>query len=499
MIGIILAGGRGTRMASVSKLPKALLPVAGKPVIQHIVDELRRHRVNDIRVVCSPENIQSILDATGLPPFLQQEPNGPGAGLLLAARAISAEDQPVVVVCADTIFRVPELPHEDSVLVALAPSTRDFGRWCYVLYDPTWKFVQGFLDKPIELPKSSNVINMGVYVFEHLERLQEINPAPIGKELQISEVIEEYGMASFRAVEAKWWDTGSPDQFMRTRRQMFTTRSFNSTKLVDGRVVKRSPDKEKLRCEANWYDDAARRIEDHLPPDVQYDQNVGELSMGYVPYNTLSDYYLFGGWTWKLEYWSEYLMKILMEVDEPAKQDFGAKKDLWRLVVGKTNERVKQTWPKVSHFWTSLQPRVESLVGKMDPIPGYFHGDLNLTNILSDDAGKDYVVVDPRGGEIDDRRYDAAKMLQSLYGYDHVLNGLYDTVDGKCVPHQNEGHRILTQDFEKALTTYGFDLKELRVVVGCQFLSMIPLHKESPKRQDAFFAMGKEILQEALQ
>lgn len=49
MYAVITAGGKGTRVASVdSSIPKPLLPVAGKPVLQHQIECLRRQGVERI-------------------------------------------------------------------------------------------------------------------------------------------------------------------------------------------------------------------------------------------------------------------------------------------------------------------------------------------------------------------------------------------------------------------------------------------------------------------
>ncbi len=49
MKSLIIAGGKGTRMKDVSKeIPKALLPVNGKPVCVHQIDFLREHGIKDI-------------------------------------------------------------------------------------------------------------------------------------------------------------------------------------------------------------------------------------------------------------------------------------------------------------------------------------------------------------------------------------------------------------------------------------------------------------------
>ena len=48
---IILAGGRGTRLMPLTEnQPKCMLKIGGKPILEHIVSNLRRHSINDISV-----------------------------------------------------------------------------------------------------------------------------------------------------------------------------------------------------------------------------------------------------------------------------------------------------------------------------------------------------------------------------------------------------------------------------------------------------------------
>ncbi len=52
MYTVIMAGGKGTRIASVdSSLPKPMLPVCGKPVLQMLIENLRRQGFGDIKIV----------------------------------------------------------------------------------------------------------------------------------------------------------------------------------------------------------------------------------------------------------------------------------------------------------------------------------------------------------------------------------------------------------------------------------------------------------------
>jgi NDP-sugar pyrophosphorylase family protein len=50
---VILAGGKGSRLATLSKgLPKPLVPVDGKPLLQHQLELLARHKAEQVTVLC---------------------------------------------------------------------------------------------------------------------------------------------------------------------------------------------------------------------------------------------------------------------------------------------------------------------------------------------------------------------------------------------------------------------------------------------------------------
>ena len=46
---IILAGGLGTRLRPLTdETPKPLLPIKGKPIVQHTIEQLKRHGVKNV-------------------------------------------------------------------------------------------------------------------------------------------------------------------------------------------------------------------------------------------------------------------------------------------------------------------------------------------------------------------------------------------------------------------------------------------------------------------
>lgn len=123
MIAIVLAAGRGSRLGST--VPKPLVPIAGVPLIDRILEGLARDGFGDIVVVTGfgAGRIESHLDGRGLRFVRQLEPTGT-ADALLAARD-EAGDGPFllcwvdVLVPAGTYARVATAGHEHDGAVAV--------------------------------------------------------------------------------------------------------------------------------------------------------------------------------------------------------------------------------------------------------------------------------------------------------------------------------------------------------------------------------------------
>ena len=84
-IALILAGGKGVRLRPITyKIPKSLVPINGKPIIEHIVNELVRNGIRDIVVSVGykADMIIKSLDNAGLDArisyVVEKEPLGTG-------------------------------------------------------------------------------------------------------------------------------------------------------------------------------------------------------------------------------------------------------------------------------------------------------------------------------------------------------------------------------------------------------------------------------------
>jgi glucose-1-phosphate cytidylyltransferase len=100
MKAVILCGGRGTRLGEHGKtLPKALIPIGGKPIIRHLLEIFARHGVHEF-VLCTGylgDEIQDYFTTVRTPWIVKCVNTGPdtntGGRLLRAAPELDGEER----------------------------------------------------------------------------------------------------------------------------------------------------------------------------------------------------------------------------------------------------------------------------------------------------------------------------------------------------------------------------------------------------------------------
>ena len=90
MKAIILAGGRATRLPNSAKeIPKALVEINGKPVLQHQIDLLASHGIFDIRLALGHKSNQIISYLKGKYEYvIEEEPLATGGAIAYAFRGV---------------------------------------------------------------------------------------------------------------------------------------------------------------------------------------------------------------------------------------------------------------------------------------------------------------------------------------------------------------------------------------------------------------------------
>ncbi len=232
MKGIILAGGRGTRLFPMTKaVSKQLLPIYDKPMIYYPLSVLMLANIREILIISTPEDIDGYktLLSNGkemgieISYAIQKKPNGIGEAFIIGEKFI--KDDNVCLILGDNVLYGQNLTKSLQKAISNKNGATIFG---YPVKNPTdfgvVEFDENFKILSIEeKPKNpkSNYAIPGLYFFDNkvVEYAKKITPSQRG-ELEITTIIEEYhkekkldlilfgrGMA--------WLDTGTPQGMLK--------------------------------------------------------------------------------------------------------------------------------------------------------------------------------------------------------------------------------------------------------------------------------------------
>lgn len=198
---VVLAAGQGTRMKS--KLYKVLHPVCGKPMVQHVMDQITKLNIEQIVTVIGhgAEKVKAELGEQ-CQYVLQEKQLGTGHAVLQAKELLSNKQGTVLVVCGDTPLMKAETMealfkhHEEqgakvTVLTAQALDPTGYGR---IVRNET-----GLVEKIVEHKDASQEerliceINTGTYCFDNqalFEALNEVTNDNVQGEYYLPDVIE---------------------------------------------------------------------------------------------------------------------------------------------------------------------------------------------------------------------------------------------------------------------------------------------------------------------
>lgn len=170
MFAIILAGGKGERLRPLtSDKPKSMVPLLGKPILEHQVEWLRDNGVTDIVVACGylHEVIEAYFEdgerwGVRVGYSVEDLPLGRGGGLKLAYRQVPPSEPFVIGTNGDNVNTQPLAPmvrqHQRTGAVATLLLTQL--RSPYGVVQQRGKQIVGFREKPL-LP---HWLSAGVYL-----------------------------------------------------------------------------------------------------------------------------------------------------------------------------------------------------------------------------------------------------------------------------------------------------------------------------------------------
>ena len=177
MKAVVMAGGEGTRLRPLtSNQPKPMVPIVGKPCMEHILDLLREHGIDEVIVTLAfmPQAIRSYFgdgESLGLSIeySVEESPLGTAGSVRLAGA--TRLDETFLVISGDALCDVDltELvkahrEKEAAVTIGLksVENPLEFG---IVVTDEDGR-IERFLEKPSWGQVFSDTINTGIYVVE---------------------------------------------------------------------------------------------------------------------------------------------------------------------------------------------------------------------------------------------------------------------------------------------------------------------------------------------
>jgi glucose-1-phosphate thymidylyltransferase len=245
MKGLILSGGRGTRLRPLTYTSaKQLVPVANKPVLFYAIEALAAAGIREIGIVVGDTQAEiraAVADgsAWGVSvTYIEQDaPRGLAHAVLISEPFIG--DEPFVMYLGDNLLHkgitnfVEEFVREKpaaQILLARVPDPQMFG-----VAELSEGRVVRLVEKPAE-PKSDLAL-VGVYMFSAavFEAVKSIRPS-FRNELEITDAIQyliDHGLEVRPHIVDGWWkDTGKLEDMLEANRLILDT----IQRRVDGAV-----------------------------------------------------------------------------------------------------------------------------------------------------------------------------------------------------------------------------------------------------------------------
>lgn len=235
MKGIILAGGKGTRLYPMTKVvSKQLLPIYDKPLIYYPLSVLVLAGIKEILIISTLEDTPMFEKLLGdgkrigvkLSYKVQETPRGIADAFILGEQHIA--DDSVCLILGDNIFYGQDLTRilrtaikqteEQGGATIFGYPVKDPRSFGVVVFDKQYKVVS--IEEKPEHPKSNYAVP-GLYFYDNkvIEIAKNVKPSARG-EIEITSINNTYLALGELNVQLMgrgmaWLDTGSPDGMLK--------------------------------------------------------------------------------------------------------------------------------------------------------------------------------------------------------------------------------------------------------------------------------------------
>ncbi len=232
MKGIILAGGKGTRLYPMTiSVSKQILPIYDKPMIYYPLSVLLMSGIREILIISTPRDIKCYEELLGnglklgikIEYKIQEKATGIGEAFILGEEFIGGDS--VCLVLGDNVFfgqafkdilkKAANIKEGGYIFAYPIDNPVDFG---VVEFDENYNVIS--LEEKPEKPKSNYAIP-GLYFYDNkvVEIAKNLKPSDRG-ELEITDINQEYlKKQKLKAIPLgrgfAWLDTGTPSGMLK--------------------------------------------------------------------------------------------------------------------------------------------------------------------------------------------------------------------------------------------------------------------------------------------
>ncbi|MFA5532341.1 MAG: sugar phosphate nucleotidyltransferase [Candidatus Shapirobacteria bacterium] len=231
MKGIVLAGGRATRLRPLTSITsKQLLPVYNKPMIYYPIETLIKTGIKDILIIIAPDYSGHFLNLLGdgkefgvhFSYAVQKEPKGLADAFIIAEDFIGQDN--VTMILGDNIFDQDfsnEIKNFKSGGMVFAKQVEDPQRFGVVEFDQNMKAIS-IEEKPSN-PKSNYAV-VGLYTYDNqvVSIAKNLKPSERG-EIEITDINKFYlekGNLQVNVFDSLWEDAGTFDSLLHVSNMM---------------------------------------------------------------------------------------------------------------------------------------------------------------------------------------------------------------------------------------------------------------------------------------
>ncbi len=202
LVTIILAGGQGKRMHS--DLPKVLHPLAGKPLVHHVIEIARRANSSRIILVISHERemIRKATKEMNVEYAVQERPLGTGDAVKACKMLLHGFDGYVIILSGDVpLLKVETIERSkaahranNSAVTVFSFKPADPTGYGRIIRDENGNVTRIVEEKDASIEeKTVNEVNGGIYIFDSRQlysALEEVNNDNASGEYYLTDTLE---------------------------------------------------------------------------------------------------------------------------------------------------------------------------------------------------------------------------------------------------------------------------------------------------------------------